>query len=313
MSLGEIQQQAIDVIGEQQSLDPVSRSVQETLNRAFDQNGSLGQQVENVLQGTPFGHPIHPVLITIPIGAWTVAQVLDAIEVLTGSNAFAPGADAALTVGLIGAVASAATGATNWKDTDAPARRIGFVHGLLNLGATGLYLASLAARRRNNRTAGWQFALAGYAVVMVSGILGGDLVYRHRIGTNHANMVDLPPQEFVEVMDDAALGEGDLRRVEIAGEPVVLARKAGRVYALAERCSHLGGPLAEGNLGTDSIQCPWHGSRFALDGGHVLDGPAVFPQPCFAVRVRQGKIELSAARESLPASAQMSYTEAQNS
>lgn len=294
MGLGDIQQRAIDVIGRQESLDQLSVAVQEALNRAFDEAGAPGQQIENALHGTPLGHPAHPALVTIPIGAWTVTQVLDGIEAFTGNEAFAPGADAALTVGLFGALASALTGMTDWKDTDEQARRIGFVHGLLNLSATALYIGSLAARRRNQRQAGRQRALVGYALVMLSGIIGGDLVYRRRIGTNHANSVDLS-QDFVAVLDDAALAEGQVRRVEVEGEPVVLARKGGRVYALAEHCSHLGGPLSEGKLEMDSIQCPWHGSRFALEDGRVLDGPATFTQPCFAVRVRQGKIELSAA------------------
>jgi nitrite reductase/ring-hydroxylating ferredoxin subunit len=45
----------------------------------------------------------------------------------------------------------------------------------------------------------------------------------------------------------------------------------------------------------DSIQCPWHRSRFALEDGRVLDGPAVHPQPCLETRVRNGRIEVRKA------------------
>jgi nitrite reductase/ring-hydroxylating ferredoxin subunit len=77
---------------------------------------------------------------------------------------------------------------------------------------------------------------------------------------------------------------------------VLLLRRGERIYAIAETCSHLGGPLAEGEIEDLSVICPWHGSRFALDSGQVLDGPATFPQPCFETRVQHGQIEVRAAR-----------------
>ena len=61
---------------------------------------------------------------------------------------------------------------------------------------------------------------------------------------------------------------------------------------MAETCSHFSGPLSGGKLLGESIVCPYHGSRFALDDGRVLDGPAVHPQPCLKVRVRNGQIEV---------------------
>ena len=66
---------------------------------------------------------------------------------------------------------------------------------------------------------------------------------------------------------------------------------------MIERCSHFGGPLAEGQLEGESVRCPWHGSRFALADGAVLEGPSVHPQPCLAVRLRDGQIEVRAAHE----------------
>ena len=81
-------------------------------------------------------------------------------------------------------------------------------------------------------------------------------------------------------------------RAEVNGLRVVLVRRAARVYALGERCSHLGGPLAEGEVRDEAIVCPWHGSRFALEDGRVLDGPATMPQPCFETRVRDGFVEV---------------------
>jgi nitrite reductase/ring-hydroxylating ferredoxin subunit len=59
----------------------------------------------------------------------------------------------------------------------------------------------------------------------------------------------------------------------------------------------MGGPLSEGKLEGDVVQCPWHGSRFNVTDGSVARGPATFPQPCFEVRVRDGKIEVRSNRD----------------
>ena len=93
-------------------------------------------------------------------------------------------------------------------------------------------------------------------------------------------------------LPDAAIAEGAARRVEVRGVPLVLLRRRGRLFVLAEQCAHLGGPLSEGEIDDVSIRCPWHGTRFALDDGAVLEGPATFSQPCFDVRVRDGLIEV---------------------
>jgi nitrite reductase/ring-hydroxylating ferredoxin subunit len=76
--------------------------------------------------------------------------------------------------------------------------------------------------------------------------------------------------------------------------PVLLVRKGQRIYAIAETCSHLGGPLSEGTLEDLSVRCPWHGSRFSLEDGRVLEGPSVHVQPILDVRVRDGRVEVRA-------------------
>lgn len=63
-------------------------------------------------------------------------------------------------------------------------------------------------------------------------------------------------------------------RTEYQGAPILLIRRRQQVYALGENCSHLGGPLSEDTLDGEIIQCPWHGSRFSIRDGHVVDGLA---------------------------------------
>jgi nitrite reductase/ring-hydroxylating ferredoxin subunit len=78
-------------------------------------------------------------------------------------------------------------------------------------------------------------------------------------------------------------------------------RRDGHIYALAETCSHLGGPLSEGELVDHTVRCPWHCSRFSLEDGTVIDGPATHPQPCMDARVRDGRIEVRLRRENYSA------------
>jgi nitrite reductase/ring-hydroxylating ferredoxin subunit len=84
----------------------------------------------------------------------------------------------------------------------------------------------------------------------------------------------------------------------MAGDmPVMLVKRGGRIFALAETCcSHLGGPLSEGEFDGERLKCPWHGSRFAVEYGSVIDGPTSFAQPCFETRVRAVRIEVRARR-----------------
>ena len=98
------------------------------------------------------------------------------------------------------------------------------------------------------------------------------------------------------MLDDEKLPQDKPTRVVADGVSVVLVRRENIIYGLRDTCSHLGGPLSEGKLEGDSIQCPWHGSRFCLQDGRVLDGPAVFPERCFDVRVRGGRIEVRARK-----------------
>jgi nitrite reductase/ring-hydroxylating ferredoxin subunit len=102
-------------------------------------------------------------------------------------------------------------------------------------------------------------------------------------------------------MAEADLHENQLTRVEVRDVPILLVRRNGQIFALAETCSHLGGPLAEGQLVDNTVRCPWHGSRFSLENGAVVDGPATHPQPCMDARIRDGQVEVRLRHEKLSA------------
>jgi nitrite reductase/ring-hydroxylating ferredoxin subunit/uncharacterized membrane protein len=270
--------------------------LQKFVHKSFRSKG--GSEVKNFLHGTWIGHPLHVILTDIPIGAWTAAIAFDGLDSMNARREYRFAADSAVAIGLVGAVGAAAAGLTDWQDIDPPARRIGLVHGLLNVASVALFGGSLLARRKGRRASGKGLAALGYAVSTVAARLGGDLVYRQKIGVDHTAAERLPEQ-FTPVLPETDLREDEPIRAENGGVPVLLVRPGSQIYALAETCSHLGGPLSEGKLEANIIiiiQCPWHGSRFSIPDGHVIDGPAVHPQPCLETRVRNGQIEVRKAK-----------------
>ena len=282
----------VEVIKKQDWLEPIADRLQPAIAGALGADGSIGPKVADLLHGTWLGHPLHVVLTDVPLGSWTAAAVLDVLEEKTGSSTMGRGADAAIALGLAGAAGAAITGLADWsKIGGGQPRRIGLAHGLLNATATVCYVTSLCLRRTHSRRAGRRFALLGLMVSSVAAYLGGHLVFKEKIGVDHT-ADHSPPEDFLPVLAEAELREEELRRVQADGMPVLLVRKGQRIYAIAETCAHLGGPLSEGKLEDATVRCPWHGSRFSLEDGRVLEGPSVHAQPVLDVRVRDGQIEV---------------------
>lgn len=276
-------------IARQDWLEPVEKRGQELVHDLFKFKG--GSKAKNFLHGTWLGHPLHVILTDIPIGAWTAAIVFDAMDSMGRRRRFCAAADAAVALGLAGAVGAAATGVTDWQDIDPPARRIGLVHALINIASVGFFAGSLVARRSGKRATGRSLAVLGYALSVTAARLGGSLVYGEKIGVDHS-VADKLPEKFSAVISESEVIEGKLVGVDYNGTPIVLVKRGSEICALDGTCSHLGGPLAEGKLEGDAIQCPWHASQFSICDGHVVNGPAVHPQPSLEVRIQNGKVEV---------------------
>ena len=287
-----------NIIAEQDWLDGLADPVQNALRDLLRET----EGVKDMLHGTWLGHPLHPVLTDIPVGAWTVALVLDALAGMTGREDFEAGADGAVAVGLLGAVGAAVTGLTDWTETGARSKKIGFVHAALHVVATGLYATSWVMRSsKKERTTAVSLSMLGYAIAGASAYLGGHLVFGEQIGVDHTATADAnEPQKFVAVMPESDLRENKPTRVNAKGVAVLLYKSNGRIRAITETCPHLGGPLAEGKVVGDAIQCPWHESELSLEDGSVVKGPTTFPARCFDVRVRAGNIEVRAATREAP-------------
>lgn len=272
----------------QRWLDIPSYRLEHALALTVNVFGDASGRIRNTLHGTWLGHPVHPVLTDVPVGAWTTALVFD----ITAGRA--PGGDPArrcIAVGLAGAGAAAVTGLADWQYTHDNARRLGLAHAMLNIAATGLYAGSWRARRRGAVNHGRALSTAGYLIAMGSAYLGGTLVSRHQVGVDHSDH-QLEPRTYTAVLPERDLRDGEPTQVAVAGTDITLVRDNGRIHAVPAHCSHLGGPLPEGWLYRGSLVCPWHGSHFDLESGEVLAGPATAPLECLDVRTRDGQIEV---------------------
>jgi nitrite reductase/ring-hydroxylating ferredoxin subunit/uncharacterized membrane protein len=249
--------------------------------------------LKDLLSGTPLGHALHPVLSDVPIGTWTSALVLD----LVGGDDSEDAADLLVLTGLLAAGPTALSGWSDWADStvgNEPISRVGLVHALSNATAIGLFGASLVARRSGSRGAGKLLGLAGAGALGLGGFLGGHLSYVQGVGVDNTAFESRAGDWTDAASTDLAEGEPQVASVE--GAEVLLVRQGERVYALANTCSHRGGPLNEGELVDGCVECPWHGSRFRLDDGGVVQGPATTPQPAYDVREENGRIQVRAKR-----------------
>lgn len=158
--------------------DAVQKTVAETLESIG------GRKLREALHGTWLHEPLHAVLTDVPVGSWTAAVAFDAVAAISGSETMDTAADACIGLGLLGAVGASITGMNDWAEVkeEAP-RRIGAVHALLNVAATGFFVWSLVARRGSGgRAKGRALAALGYVVVSASAHLGGNMIYEHGVG-----------------------------------------------------------------------------------------------------------------------------------
>ena len=135
----------------------------------------------NLLRGTWLGHAVHPLMTDLPIGAFVCTSLLD----LAGGTRSRPAADRLLTIGLLAAPPTAATGLAEWSETATGSRRVGAVHAVGNTAALLAYTASWRARRADRRAAGVTWALMGAGCLAFSGYLGGHLVSARKVSSRH--------------------------------------------------------------------------------------------------------------------------------
>ena len=282
MSLMGILERVSDVTALDKAIEPARRAVQ-----------SLPSAVKDLLHGTWLGHPLHPVLVQVPVGSWLSAGILDAVPPLR------PAATVLIGTGVAASVPAALSGAADWSEQDAGVRRLGAIHASLNVAALGLYVGSLVARARGRGGLGRVLSYAGLGLATGSAAVGGHMSYAQSSGASHSataaramssDWIDLGP------LDDLPEGRPALRTGSGSGVAVPLAavRRGARVDVFVGACSHLSGPLDEGTVeeirGTTCLVCPWHGSAFDLDNGEPRRGPAANPQEKLEVSMDAGRV-----------------------
>jgi len=249
--------------------------------------------VKDLLHGTWIGHPLHPILVQVPVGSWVSAGLLDAVPRMR------PAATTLIGVGVAAAVPAAASGAADWSEQGTGVRRLGALHAVLNSAALALYVGSLAARGKDRGALGRVLSYSGLALAGGSAAIGGHMSYAQSSGASHAaaavralstDWLDLGPlDDFPEGRPALRTGTGGSADV-----PLAVVRRGARVDVFVGACSHLSGPLHEGTVeevrGSQCLVCPWHGSAFDLDNGEPRRGPAANPQEKLEVRMQAGRV-----------------------
>ncbi len=267
-------------------------AVSNAIHGAVLAGGEPARQVADLLHGKWLGHPLHPVLTDITIGAWVLGSLFDAAGAITDDDSVRAMADRLTEVGTISAVPTALTGLTDFSTFPDWSAAPATIHGAMNIVNIGLYSLSIRDRRRGNRRRGVLLSSLAMGLSCVSAWLGGALVYKHKVGVDHSDTFD-GPKGWKAVMDASALHQRQPITVELKeGKKVLIYRIDDEVYAIGDKCSHAGGPLHEGKFKGDCVECPWHQSVFNVRDGSIVHAPATFPQPRFEARIRDGKVEI---------------------
>ena len=283
--------------------EPVDRIAgMSSLDRAV---GALAKRVDGLprglrdaLHGTWLGHPVHPVLAYVPVGAWLSSAILDAAAFTDPDDDRRAGYEQAsqflVGAGLAAAPLAALAGAADWAEMHTDQQRIGVVHAAANTVALGLYGASLQARRSGHHGVGRLLGVAGVSVAGVSAGIGGHLSFRWGAGVHRDDVRYRTPRGWHHLGRIEEFPDGGLWQRHVGDTPVVVLRRRDSAVVLADVCGHCAGPLHEGTLvvedGEDCVRCPWYGSTYRFRDGRVVTGPSTAPQPVFEVRLEGGQL-----------------------
>jgi nitrite reductase/ring-hydroxylating ferredoxin subunit/uncharacterized membrane protein len=250
-------------------------------------------------------HPLHPILVSLPIGLWIAALVFEVVG--RDSPDLWAAAFYSVIGGCVGAALAAVPGFLDWLTVVPPnssAKQRGLVHGGLN--ALNLLLFIYIAYRLGSPDARPDgvtvfLMVAGVIVLGIAGWLGGTLVYRNQIGIDHryANAGKFKSRILADwskpVCNQSELGDGQMLLAIVGHERVAVGRCPEGYFAFSDHCTHMGGPLSDGALVGCTVQCPWHGSQFDIRSGRVVAGPAQAKIVTHSVEVRSGEVYVQPA------------------
>jgi nitrite reductase/ring-hydroxylating ferredoxin subunit len=236
--------------------------------------------IKDFLNGKWLGHSLHAAITDFAMGALLGVSVLDLLG-------YGLAADALLGISLLGMLAAAGAGLADYSDTDGRARIRATVHATIMTTALIVYLVSFVTRlgAPADRTLPIVLALIGALLITIGGWIGGDVVY------GLGNMVDRHAWRFWakpkwQALDVTDIPEGQPVKAKAGTQSLVLVRNGEHVMAIHDVCAHAGGILSDGKLVAEGsqIECPLHGSRYALATGYKKRGPTTYDQPRYDVR-----------------------------
>jgi nitrite reductase/ring-hydroxylating ferredoxin subunit/uncharacterized membrane protein len=281
------------LLAKQAWVDQVADALQPIISGLFNNSGQAGRTAKDALNGVWLGHPLHPMITDVPVGAWTLAQVFDVVSAQRGDDeGLDRASDLAVGVGFLAAAGAAVTGFTDWSEVEGVQRKVGLVHGLLNGVSLVFYLGSLALRLNGgDRARARTLSATGYLISATAAYIGGDLVFATGQAVNRNAWIE-GPDDYTDLAASTDLADGKMHKYDLEDKTVVLLRDDDGLHAFNGICPHVGGPLWEGELDGHCVTCPWHGSQFDVSDGRLLHGPSVYPVPCYDTRERNGRIEV---------------------
>jgi nitrite reductase/ring-hydroxylating ferredoxin subunit/uncharacterized membrane protein len=243
--------------------------------------------IKDLLHGRWLGHPLHGATTDLPIGLLLGVVILD----LLGQPA---AADVVLLATIATMLLSALSGLADYSDTDGTALTRATIHATLMVVALVLFIVSAVLRAGGpaDRTVPIVLSIIGFLLVTAGAFVGGDVVYvlgnmvsRHAFRGAGTKWIRL---DTGDITDLAAMPVSTPTKMRAGINDLVVVRLGETVHVLHAVCAHAGGPLAEGTIVDGCVECPWHGSRFRLSDGLVRQGPSVYDQPAYELRIAEG-------------------------
>jgi nitrite reductase/ring-hydroxylating ferredoxin subunit/uncharacterized membrane protein len=262
-----------------------------TVHTAVLEGGKGTRQVADLLHGTWLGHPLHPVLTDIVVGAWTIGALFDYVSLFNRSRQAEIIADVLTVVGNYAAVPTILSGLTDFSTVSKTTAGTALIHAVINNVGFALQVASSRARQNGDRERAVTLSSVALVMLTAGAYLGGHLSYAKKIGVKHTDEVT-EPEAWTPILEATKIRAHEPRRIDVAGHPVLFYQDGDSIQAIGAVCPHDGGPLEQGKFYNGCVQCPWHDSVFALEDGRVVHGPSTYATAHYDARVRDGIVEV---------------------